>query len=644
MLLDAAAPSPAAAGAEGSSPGGPGRSAPARAVQPIRIVHVCRQYRPGIGGLESVIHALATRQQAAGLDVSVVTLDRLFSSRARPLPRRETIDGVPVERIPFFGSRRYPFALGVLRHLAGASLVHVHGIDFFFDFLAWTRPIHRRTMVATTHGGFFHTSFASALKRAWFGTVTRRSARRYAALVACSRQDEERFSRISAPDRIVPIDNGVDLARFARVADRTQDRMLYFGRFAANKGLGPLLAWFAAVRAIAPQWRLTIAGQPDGMTVTDLLDLIAAYGLDGAVEVLEAPSEADLAQLIRRASVFVSASWFEGFGLAPIEAAAAGLFPVLRRIPPFEATVDRLALGCLTEFEASAEAIRPVLDAIERWRRQPAEPRLDGFGWDVAAGRYMRLYQQCLGIGSRRIGAVDVTVTDADELVGRFNRHVRERRPLTIAFCNAHTVNMARRNARMAAAMRSALVVNDGIGVDIASRLLFGKAFPKNLNGTDLTPAILHRSAVPLRIFLVGGEPGVAAEAAGVLARDHPRHRFVGAQHGFFNDAEEGAVLARIRAARPDLVLLGMGHPRQEIWAAEHAADLPCVTMCVGAFIDFAAGRVSRAPAWMRKARCEWIYRLSREPRRLAARYLVGNVDFLIGVLRQRRTGVAGAV
>ena len=161
------------------------------------IVHVVRQFHPGRGGLESVVLELASAQVKSGHRVRVVTLDRLFQAADRQrLPATDTHDGIEIVRIPYFGSTRYPIAFSALRHIEGADVVHVHAIDFFFDYLAWTKPIHGRTLVVSTHGGFFHTAYAARLKRLWFGTVTRLSMKFYAGVAAVSAFDFEQFRAI----------------------------------------------------------------------------------------------------------------------------------------------------------------------------------------------------------------------------------------------------------------------------------------------------------------------------------------------------------------------------------------------------------------------------------------------------------------
>lgn len=237
----------------------------------------------------------------------------------------------------------------------------------------------------------------------------------------------------------------------------------------------------------------------------------------------------------------------------------------------------------------------------------------------------------------RRIGQVEIDVTDRARALAVIDAKACAGEPLMVGFCNAHTVNMADANPAFAASLADALILNDGIGVDLGSRILHGTRFPDNLNGTDLTPAVLESATCALRFFLVGSPEGVADGAGAILAARYPRHQIVGTQHGFFAESEEAALVERILASGANLVLVGMGHPRQEMFAARHWHRIQGVTMCIGAFLDFTAGRVSRAPGWVRALRSEWLYRLALEPRRMARRYLIGNVVFLANRLAERR-------
>ena len=236
----------------------------------------------------------------------------------------------------------------------------------------------------------------------------------------------------------------------------------------------------------------------------------------------------------------------------------------------------------------------------------------------------------------RRMGHTTFQLTDRQGAVSRILAALRSRSCEVFAFCNMHSFNLARKSPAFAAALSKATVFNDGVGIDVASRILFGAPFPENLNGTDLTPALLASLDRPTSVFLVGSPPGVAERAARKLESDFKFVSVVGCQHGFFTQSEGEQVVDRIRAARADLVLAGMGNPRQELWAAEVAPRTGAVILCVGAFLDFASERVSRAPRFVRAIRCEWLYRLAQEPARLAGRYLGGAVPFILAVLVEK--------
>jgi exopolysaccharide biosynthesis WecB/TagA/CpsF family protein len=252
------------------------------------------------------------------------------------------------------------------------------------------------------------------------------------------------------------------------------------------------------------------------------------------------------------------------------------------------------------------------------------------------AGRHQVQATRAESGAARSIGGVAVIVTDRDTALADLRRAVADRAAGAWGFCNAHTVNCARTIPGYRETLSRMRLLNDGIGVDLASRLLYGDGFPDNLNGTDLSPALLESLPPGTGIFLIGSPPGVAERAGAHLGERFPHIRIVGTQHGFFPAEEEPAIAARIAGSGAHLVLVGMGNPVQEQWAVRNAAHIAAPLLCIGAYLDFAAGIVSRAPGWVRKSRTEWLYRLAQEPRRLASRYLVGNLTFLAAVAHEK--------
>ncbi len=231
------------------------------------------------------------------------------------------------------------------------------------------------------------------------------------------------------------------------------------------------------------------------------------------------------------------------------------------------------------------------------------------------------------------VGPVAVSYLRRDEALAIVDGALQGGDPVRVAFCNANMLLQALDRPSFARALAGFLVLNDGIGMNLCSRLFTGQPFRDNLNGTDFVPDVLRSSRPALRIFLLGGAPGTAEAAAARLGTDHPRHIVVGTRHGFFEDRDIDAVAEDIARAAPDLLLVGMGNPRQEEFIAAAGARLPVpVIMAVGAFLDFQAGRVVRAPAALRRMRAEWLFRLAQEPRRLGRRYTVDVAAFLFRI------------
>jgi len=204
-----------------------------------------------------------------------------------------------------------------------------------------------------------------------------------------------------------------------------------------------------------------------------------------------------------------------------------------------------------------------------------------------------------------------------------------------VYFVNAHCVNLAASNADYDSTLRAAdLLYADGIGMRIAARVA-GARVRDNVNGTDLFPLLCAGAAqAGLALAFIGGRPGVAQACASNMIKAHPGLKVVYVQDGYFPAEQTGAVLHALRQSQAQLVFVAMGVPRQEQFIAQHAEAMgAAVRLGVGALFDFYSGTVPRAPRLLRRMGLEWLFRLSIEPRRLFARYVLGNPRFLARVL-----------
>lgn len=182
------------------------------------------------------------------------------------------------------------------------------------------------------------------------------------------------------------------------------------------------------------------------------------------------------------------------------------------------------------------------------------------------------------------------------------------------------------------------IIVNDGIGIDIATWLIHRKTFIENLNGTDFTPLFLQQLGDSARIFLVGAKPGIAQRAAQRLSNEYQLN-VVGVRNGYDEAKDTEALIRDINAANATVVLVAMGNPYQEQWILNHRRQLDAqVLIGVGALLDFLAGDKARAPELVQKLRMEWFYRLCLEPSRLLRRYTLDIAVFLRLCLQQGKS------
>lgn len=243
-----------------------------------------------------------------------------------------------------------------------------------------------------------------------------------------------------------------------------------------------------------------------------------------------------------------------------------------------------------------------------------------------------------LTASSIEILGVPVACMDRATALARIEELALRQRCARVFYVNAHSLNLASRDATYRSVLREAdVVLNDGFGLSLAARVQ-RRRFPANLNGSDFNPLILQMATRRgWRVFLLGGRPGVAQRAGERLVRSVPHLDLVGTHHGFLPRNSHQAIVREIAAAETDVLMVAMGNPAQELWLqANLEATGARLGIGVGAFFDFTAGQVPRAPRLMNRLGMEWLFRLAQEPRRMWRRYLVGNPTFLARVAKER--------
>jgi N-acetylglucosaminyldiphosphoundecaprenol N-acetyl-beta-D-mannosaminyltransferase len=210
-----------------------------------------------------------------------------------------------------------------------------------------------------------------------------------------------------------------------------------------------------------------------------------------------------------------------------------------------------------------------------------------------------------------------------------------------VSYVNAHVLNQSFTDPALERALQqSDIVYCDGYGVRLAARLI-GLPVPHRMTGADWiwgVAALCQESGKSL--YLLGSDPGASAEAADALRRWYPTLDVRGSHHGYFelDSPHSERVLEHIAEHRPDILLVGMGTPQQELWVSQCFERIDAkVVWTVGALFDYVSGHTPRAPHWLSDNGLEWIFRLALEPRRMWRRYLLGNPAFLYRVWQERR-------
>ena len=369
----------------------------------MRVLHVTPAFPPAIGGMEAfVYHLCCYSKRDLGIDSLVVHLHGEITAF-----RRETCGGVEVVRAPtkhYFGIWTWPPSLR--EYVEGCDLIHVH--DFRMSGITLGMALQRRgrPMVLSTHGGFFHTARGSRLKSIYARTLLPLVLSRYRVILASSVSDYERVRRLHPA--ALRIDNGIDYDAFAAVPPLAADpaEFVYFGRFARNKRMDRLFQAFKALEALGVDFRLSVVGPESAETKDALLRHLAESGIAERVALRFDATPAELGRLLAKSTYFVLASEYEGFGLAAVEAMAAGRVVLLNRIEPFTDFVEYGKTGFLVDFvhpETAAAQIRAVM-ALDLAAKcaigAGARMRARDFSWGSRVLDFKRAYDLALGPAS----------------------------------------------------------------------------------------------------------------------------------------------------------------------------------------------------------------------------------------------------
>jgi alpha-1,3-mannosyltransferase len=363
----------------------------------MKVLAITPTFYPQMGGVEQVVLELALHVREYGIRMDVAHV----ASGNRRLT--ETVQGIDVHRIPLHGNRFIGWAPALGALARGYDLIHVHDPQLLAITINVRLSCGRIPAVLSTHGGFWHTSRGYLVKRLYEATMLGGSVRHYRRVLASSVSDFEYYKRFG--DRVRLCSNGVHVKRFNVVrsnASKGMNRWIYWGRLSSNKRVDLIVDCVAAMRQHGHPVELLICGRDSDGLMPQLQAQVERLGLEKAVQFEPFLDNAALVTELSTCSIFITASEHEGFGLAVVEAMAAGLIVVCRDMPPLNSFFAHGKSGWSLKFDGTASDFQSLHELLSKTPQEvaamssAAREAASMYDWGSAAPRFVQHYRQVL--------------------------------------------------------------------------------------------------------------------------------------------------------------------------------------------------------------------------------------------------------
>ena len=320
----------------------------------MKILFVLNHFFPCIGGIERISFDLAEALSKKELQVSVACLNKC-SKGGESLREYEEINGIKINRLPFINLKYYLIPknlLKLLKLVEQNDIIHIHGFSFMTDFLLLTKPFHKRKIIISTHGGFFHTQNLLFFKKIYFNLILPVLLTQAHKVLAVSRQDYVLFKNILSLDKIKLLENTINEEKFSKFSGKKEkNTFLFTGRLSENKRIDLLLKSFVQTTKRIHAAKLFIVGPDWNNNLSKLKVLSLKLGVQENVFFEGSKSEEELLKYYGKSEFFISASDYEGFGLSVLEAVACQCIPILNKISAFRDLIMR-GEGVLVDFHS----------------------------------------------------------------------------------------------------------------------------------------------------------------------------------------------------------------------------------------------------------------------------------------------------
>jgi alpha-1,3-mannosyltransferase len=364
----------------------------------MKVLHVTPTFAPSIGGIETVVVGLTSHLSRYG-----IAADVLHVSCSNNRLRRDSANGCTVWRVPLFPHRLVGVIPPIRSLLMSYDLLHVHdpqGMALSANILVQGRG---RKKLLSTHGGYFHTTRYSPIKKLHWNLFAGAMLKHYDEVLASSIADYQTFK--SRAPHVKLVANGVDTSRFATVTRSPTPPLtdwLFCGRLSRNKRIDLLIDTVKRSRDAGLNINLTIIGQDFDGLLPAIHAQVGRYELRDHVRVLGPLSELDLLAEFASHTVFITASEYEGFGLSVIEAMSAGLVVICRNISPLNSFVTHGKNGILIAFDGgsddflSLKALCSASSAQLSDMQDLARTAARAHSWETVIKQYIEVYENVL--------------------------------------------------------------------------------------------------------------------------------------------------------------------------------------------------------------------------------------------------------
>ena len=367
----------------------------------VNITHVTPAYEPVIeGGISTFVQNLAqVTSRNTDASVRVLVTDIEWGHRDKTSFRDGAVDVFHIMAVKI-GFIIVP--VGLSSYVTQADIIHIH--DPFFSLVTFASVLFAKPsakIIMSTHGGFFHTKRWSALKQIYFNSICRLISSRYCAITADSKQDFASFSTIS--NRVTLIECGVEIEKFDIGSFHPKaNRFLFVGRLAHNKNIEALIDVYLKLRNTRSDISLDIVGEdPYGIWKTIIAHKLAKtprveINYHGKLD------DRSVVDMMRNAKFFMFASSYEGFGIAVVEAMAAGCIPIVNDIQPMRDLIKNDQTGFIVDFK-NVRGAADAIDAILNYPPLRLEQISDAarlfsrkFSWENVGNAFIEVYEKCL--------------------------------------------------------------------------------------------------------------------------------------------------------------------------------------------------------------------------------------------------------